>query len=119
MSWGYRPAMSPATCVTLLSRLRARLNITSSCVHYDFKLLFTEWIIILAFISYILLSLSYCLFIILVSAFAGRYCLYGLILLTCVILFMILPRILDVINFINPISLLLFWGDLGNVFLYI
>ena len=119
MSWGYRPAMSPATCVTLLSRLRARLNITSSCGHYDFKLLFTEWIIILAFISYILLSLSYCLFIILVSAFAGRYCIYGLILLTCVILFMILQRILDVINFINPISLLLFWGDLGNVFLYI
>ena len=75
--------MLPATCATLLSRLRARWNVTSSRGHYDFKLLLTEWIIILTFISYILLSLSYCLFIILLSAFAGRYFIYGLILLTC------------------------------------
>ena len=50
----------------------------------------------------------------LVSAFAGRYFTYGLILLICVILFMILQRILDVINFNNPIGLLLFWGGLGE-----
>ena len=55
------------------------------------------------------------MFIILVSAFAGRYFTYRLILSICLILFMILQRILDVINFNNPISLLLLWGDLGNV----
>ena len=54
------------------------------------------------------------MFIILVSAFAGRYFTYGLILSICLILFMILQRILVVINFNNPISLSLLWGDLGN-----
>ena len=32
---------------------------------------------------------------------------------------MILQRILDIINFINPVSLSLLLGDLGNVFLAI
>ena len=45
------------------------------------------------------------MFIILVSAFAGRYFTYGLILSICLILFMILQRILDVINFNKMVDL--------------
>ena len=56
------------------------------------------------------------MFIILVSAFAGRYFTYGLILSICLILFMILQRILDVINFNNPISLSCFEGTWGMYF---
>ena len=65
----------------------------------------------------------------LVSAFAGPYFIYGLInicnlfyditnmyglIINMCNLVMILQRILDVINFINPISFLLVLGGLGE-----
>ena len=76
-----------------------------------FKLLDAEYTSTLGLIILVVLLPYYCVFITLASAFAGHYFIYGLTLLICVILFMILQRILDVINFNNPISLLLFLGD--------